>query len=93
MSLHDKPDFGRGDGDPLGGPDGPDADKPFPPDIYSVLVEFKVADRYYGVRAVRMTFVDPKGRAEDLLLELWRIWYGEETERLKLAGVQNLGTF
>lgn len=82
------PDFGRGAGDPLGGPDAPDAGKPIPPDIYAALIEFKVSDRAYGVRSVRMNFVNPEGRAEELLLELWRIWYGEVIADARKNGVQ-----
>lgn len=87
-------DFGRGDGDPLGGPDVPGAGAPLPPDISQVLLEFKIHDRLYGTRSVRMAWVDPKGRAEELLIELWRLWYGEEIERIKVTGgIKELGTW
>lgn len=81
------PDFGRGGGDPLGGPDGPDAGKPMPPDISAALVEFKVADQAYGIRSVRMNWVDPTGEAEALLIRLWQIWYDDALAVARRDGV------
>ena len=86
-------DFGRGPTDPLGGPDAPDAGKPMPPDISQVLMQFKVSDRTYGIRTVHINWVDPTGRAEELLLELWRIWHGEALSAYQRDGVTNLGTW
>lgn len=83
------PDFGRGEGDPLGGPT--IAHTPDTPDIYGVELRFRVADATYGVRQVHMTFNDPKGEAEELLLRLWRIWYADAVDRAKLAGIGQLG--
>ncbi len=87
------PDFRRGDGDPLGGPDAPGAGKPLPPDISSVIVDFKVHDRIYGVRTVRMTWVDPEGEAEALLIRLWQLYYDEALARARRDGSGNLGTW
>ncbi len=87
------PDFGRGDGDPLGGPDAPGAGQPIPPDISTVLLQFKVHDRTYGVRTVHMAWVDPDGEVEELLLRLWRLWHGEQTTRIAQAGPGELGTW
>ncbi len=81
------PDFGRGGGDPLGGPDGPDAGKPMPPDISAALVEFKVADQAYGIRSVRMAWVDPTGEAEALLIRLWQLWHGEALAEARRTGI------
>lgn len=80
-------DFGRGEGDPLGGPDAPGAGAPLPPDIRQALVEFKVSDRTYGVRSVRMNWVDPTGEAEELLIRLWQIWYDEALAVARRDGV------
>lgn len=82
------PDFGRGPGDPLGGPTL--ARAPDLPDFSAVMIDFRVADATYGTRSVRMTWVDPKGEAEDLLLRLWRLWYAETLERAKIAGTGDL---
>jgi hypothetical protein len=66
--------------DPLSGPDVADAGKPIPPDISTVLLQFKVHDTIYGVRTVHMAWVDPEGEAEQLLLRLWQLWHGQPTE-------------
>lgn len=86
------PDFPRGP-DPLGGPDAPGAGQPIPPDISTVLLQFKVHDRAYGVRTVHMAWVDPEGEVEELLLRLWRLWHGEQTTRIAQAGTGELGTW
>lgn len=82
------PDFGRGDFDPLGGPTV--ANTPDEPDIWGVDLRFRVADAAYGVRQVHMTFTDPKGEAEELLLRLWRLWYADALARAKVAGTGDL---
>jgi hypothetical protein len=79
-------DFGRGGGDPLGGPDAPGAGGPETPDFSAVLMQFKVRDRYYGTRTVHINWIDPQGEAEELLLRLWRLWHAGEVERINLAG-------
>ena len=80
------PDFGRGDGDPFGGPTLPVADEPALPDLYAAKVEFKVSRPGWHVQTVVITFNDPKGEAEAHLLALWRIWHGEAVARAKAGG-------
>lgn len=79
-------DFGRGDGDPLGGPTLPVADQPMPPDLYAAKVEFKVSRPGWAVQTVVIHFQDPEGEAEQHLLALWRIWHGQDLKRKQLAG-------
>lgn len=86
------PDFPRG-GDAFSGPDVRDPATPETPDFSAVHLDFRVADRYLGIRSVRMTWIDPKGEAEELLLRLWRLWYAEAIERAKIAGIDSFGTF
>lgn len=80
------PDFGRGDVDPLGGPDVPGAGQPMPPDLDQAKVEFRVRRPGWATQTVVMTFVDPEGEAEAHLMALWRIWHRQEVERLRVAG-------
>lgn len=81
-------DFGRGNGDPLGGPTV--ASTPDRPDISSATVQFRVADSVYGVRSVYMTFTDPEGEAEAALLTLWRLWYADVLARARIDGTGGL---
>ncbi len=80
------PDFGRGDGDPLGGPTLPVADEPALPDLYAAKIEFKVARVGWAVQTVVINFNDPTGEAEQHLLALWRLWHAAAVERAQLAG-------
>ena len=85
VALMSDTDFGRGDGDPLGGPTV--AETVIPPDIYAAKVEFKVSRPNWAAQTVVITFVDPQGEAEQHLLALWRIWFGEASARAQqLAG-------
>lgn len=77
------PDFGRGDGDPLGGPTLPVADQPMPPDIDQVRLEFRVHRAGWATQTVVINFMDPQGEAEAHLMALWRIWHGEAVARAK----------
>lgn len=79
------PNFPRGDGDPFGGPTLPVADLPMTPDFSAVLMKFRVDDRYYGKRIIRIEWQDPKGEAEDLLLALWRLWMDDPETRARIA--------
>lgn len=80
------PDFGRGDGDPLGGPTLPVADELALPDLDQAKIEFRVRRPGWATQTVVMTFVDPEGDTEAHLMALWRIWHGQEVERLRVAG-------
>lgn len=80
------PDFGRGDGDPLGGPDAPLATAPADPDLYAAKIEFKVSRPNWAVQTVVINFNDPEGEAEEHLMALWRIWHGEAVARAKASG-------
>ena len=80
------PDFGRGDGDPLGGSDAPGAGQPSPPDIDQAKIEFRVHRVGWATHTVVITFVDPEGEAEEHLLALWRIYHGEAVARAKASG-------
>lgn len=80
------PDFGRGDGDPLGGPDAPGAGQPSPPDIDQAKIEFRVHRVGWAAQTVVVNFMDPTAEAEAHLLALWRIWHGEAVARAKAGG-------
>lgn len=79
------PDFGRGDGDPLGGPTLPIAREPVDPDLYAAKIEFKVSRPNWMTQTVIITFVNPEGEAEQHLLALWRIWHGQAVEAARAA--------
>ena len=69
-------DFGRGGGDPLGGPDAPGADDPTPYEIARVRISF-VADRgrdAWGAREVVLAFpaLAPGTPEHEALMWLWR---------------------
>ena len=80
------PDFGRGPGDPLGGPDAPGAGQPSPPDIDQAKIEFRVHRVGWATQTVVVNFMDPTAEAEAHLLALWRIWHGEAVARAKAGG-------
>lgn len=80
------PDFGRGEGDPLGGPDAPDAGKPMPPDLDQAKIEFRVRRPGWATQTVVINFMDPEGEAEAHLLALWRIWHGQALQRIASDG-------
>ena len=84
------PDFGRGDGDPLGGPDAPGAGQPSPPDIDQAKIEFRVQRVGWATQTVVITFIDPEGEAEEHLMALWRIWHGERDARMARDGSGSL---
>ena len=77
--------FGRGDGDPLGGPDAPGAGQPMVPDLIAARVEFRVR-RDFGDQIVVCAWPDPSGEAEELLLRLWHLWHGGNLARLQRDG-------
>lgn len=80
------PDFGRGDGDPLGGPTLPVADEPFPLRFDQVKLEFRVQRPNWHVQTVVCNFMDPSDEVEAHLLALWRIYHGEAVARAKASG-------
>ena len=80
------PDFGRGPGDPLGGPTLPVADEPFPLKFDQVKLEFRVQRPGWHVQTIVVNFMDPTAEAEAHLLALWRIWHGREMERIAASG-------
>ena len=83
------PDFGRGDGDPLGGPTV--AETVIPPDIYAAKIEFKVQRPNWAVQTVVITFQDPQGEAEQHLLALWRIWFAQASAlSQQMSGAQDV---
>lgn len=78
------PDFGHGEGDPLGGPTV--ADTRIDQDIYQAKIEFKVKQQNWTTRTIVMSFQDPDGEAEEHLMALWRIWHRDTIEAARLAG-------
>lgn len=72
--------------DALGGPTLPVADEPALPDLDQAKIEFRVRRPGWATQTVVMTFVDPEGEAEDHLLALWRIWHGQQMERISRDG-------
>lgn len=82
--LGETADFGRGVGDPLGGPT--IAETRIEPDLFQARIEFKVKRQNWALQTVVLTFTDPQGEAEEHLMALWRIWHGEAVARTRIAG-------
>lgn len=85
-------DFGRGEGDPLGGPDAPGAGDPLPYEISRVRISF-VADRgrdAWGAREIVLAFpsLAPGTPEHDALLWLWRKNTDDALARAPVEGVR-----
>lgn len=82
------PDFGRGGGDPLGGPDVAGAGEPGPYVVWDATVTFR-ADRggdAEGPMLVRMRWDRPPADITDTLVKLWIAYHADVVAKAQQTG-------